>query len=41
MVKNLHANTGDARDVGWIPGLGRYPGKGNGMFQSYSVYYQM
>ena len=29
-VKNPHANAGDARDVGFIPGLGRIPGKGNG-----------
>ena len=27
VVKNLHANTGDA---GLIPGLGRFPGVGNG-----------
>ena len=26
MVKNLPANTGDARDTGLIPGLGRFPG---------------
>ena len=26
-VKNLPANLGD---VGWIPGLGRSPGEGNG-----------
>ena len=30
MLKNLHANVGDARDVGSIPGLGRSPGRGNG-----------
>ena len=30
MVKNLPANTGDARDVGSIHGLGRSPGVGNG-----------
>ena len=30
VVKNLPANAGDARDVGSIPGLGRYPGVGNG-----------
>ena len=30
MVKNLPANTGDARDAGLIPGLGRSPGVGNG-----------
>ena len=27
VVKNLPANAGD---VGWIPGLGRFPGEGNG-----------
>ena len=27
MVKNLPAN---AEDAGWIPGLGRSPGEGNG-----------
>ena len=32
--KNLPANAGDARGVGSIPELGRYPGKGNGnLFQ--------
>ena len=30
VVKNLHANSGDAGDMGSIPGLGRYPGVGNG-----------
>ena len=30
MVKNLPANAGDTRDVGSIPGLGRYSGEGNG-----------
>ena len=30
MVKNPPAIAGDARDVGSIPGLGRYPGIGNG-----------
>ena len=29
-VKNLPAKAGDARVVGLIPGLGRYPGEGNG-----------
>ena len=29
MVKNLPANTGDARDTGSIPGSGRSPGEGN------------
>ena len=30
VVKNLPANTGDTRDMGSIPGLGRSPGGGNG-----------
>ena len=30
MVKNLPANSGDARDVGSIPGLGRSSGGGHG-----------
>ena len=30
MVKNLPVNTGDPRDAGLIPGLGRFPGGGNG-----------
>ena len=30
VVKNLLANTGDLRDTGSIPGLGRSPGEGNG-----------
>ena len=30
MVKNLPANAGDTGDVGFIPGLGRSPGEGNG-----------
>ena len=28
--KNLGANAGDARNMGLIPGLGRYPGGGRG-----------
>ena len=28
MVNNLHANAGDIRDVGSIPGSGRSPGEG-------------
>ena len=28
VVKNPPANAGDIRDVGLIPGSGRYPGKG-------------
>ena len=30
MVKNPPANVGNIRDVGSIPGLGRFPGEGNG-----------
>ena len=30
VVKNLPANTGDAGDVGLIPGSRRSPGEGNG-----------
>ena len=30
MVKKLPANSGDIRDVGSIPGLGRSPGGGRG-----------
>ena len=30
VVKNLPTNAGDARDLGSIPGLGRFPGEGNG-----------
>ena len=30
LVKILPANAGDARDVGLIPGSGRFPGEGNG-----------
>ena len=30
MVKNLPANAGDTGNTGWIPGLGRPPGGGNG-----------
>ena len=30
MVKSLHANVGDVRDAGLIPGLGRAPGERNG-----------
>ena len=36
MVKNLSANAGNARDAGFIPGLGRSPGKGNGNLLQYS-----
>ena len=30
VVKNLPASTGDAKDLGWIPGFGQSPGGGNG-----------
>ena len=30
VVKNQPANAGDIRATGLIPGLGRYPGEGNG-----------
>ena len=30
VVKNPPANSGDTRDMGLIPGLGRSPGEGNG-----------
>ena len=30
VVKNLPANAGDIREKGLIPGLGRFPGGGNG-----------
>ena len=33
IVKNPPVNAGDA---GWIPGLGRYPGEGNGNLLQYS-----
>ena len=36
MVKNSSANTGDARDIGWIPGLGRSSGVGTGNPFQYS-----
>ena len=36
VVKNLPANTNDSRDAGWIPGLGRSPGEGNGNPLQYS-----
>jgi len=29
VVKTLSANAGDARDIGLIPGWGRFPGGGN------------
>ena len=36
LVKNSTANAGDIRDMGWIPGLGRCPGVGNGNPLQYS-----
>ena len=36
MVKNPPANSGDIRDVGSIPGLGRSPGGGYGNPLQYS-----
>ena len=36
VVKNLPASAGDARDLGWILGLGRSPGEGNGNLFQYS-----
>ena len=36
LVKNLLANTGDSRDMGLIPGAGRFPGEGNGSPLQYS-----
>ena len=36
VVKNLPANAGDVRDLGWISGSGRSPGGGNGHPLQYS-----
>ena len=36
VVKNLPANIGDSGDMILIPGLGRYPGEGNGNLLRYS-----
>ena len=36
MVKNLPVNARDARHMGLIPGLGRFPGVGNGNPVQYS-----
>ena len=35
-MKNLPPNAGDAGDMGSIPGLGRFPGEGNGNPLQYS-----
>ena len=36
VVKNPPANAGDIRDTGSIPGLGQYPGGGQGNSLQYS-----
>ena len=36
VVKNPHANAGEARDVGLIPRSGRFPGGGHGNPLQYS-----
>ena len=36
MVKRLPANAGDIRDVGLIPGSGRFPGRGHDKSLRYS-----
>ena len=36
MVKNPHANAGNVRDVGSVPGLGRSSGGGHGKPLQYS-----
>ena len=36
VVKNLPASSGDTRDMGAVPGLGRSPGGGNGNPLQYS-----
>ena len=36
VVKSLPASSGDARDMGSIPGLGRFPGVGHGNSLQYS-----
>ena len=36
VVKNLPASSGDTRDMGAVPGLGRSPGVGNGNLLQYS-----
>jgi len=36
VIKNLPVNAGDTRDVGWIPGLRRFPGEENGNPLQYS-----
>ena len=34
VVKNPHANVGDIKDMGSVPGLGRSPGEGHGNLSS-------
>ena len=36
MVENMPAKAGDLRDIGLIPGWGRFPGVGNGNPLQYS-----
>ena len=36
VVKNSPSNAGDIRDMGLIPGLGRFPGIENGNLLQYS-----
>ena len=36
VVESLPTNAGDARDLGSIPGLGRFPGEENGNPLQYS-----
>ena len=36
MVRNLPANAGDIRDIGSIPGSGRFPGRRHGNPLQYS-----
>ena len=38
VVKNLPVNAGNATDAVWIPGLGRFPGEGNGSPLQYSFF---
>ena len=38
VIKNSPANAGDIREVGFIPGLGRSPGGGNGNQLQYSCF---
>ena len=38
VVRNLPANSEDTRDMGLIPGLGRFPGGGNGNPLQYSCW---